>query len=39
VLRRYRRHRNWRAVRTFLYGLIAGVVALFALAMLSNPHP
>src|SRR5215470_7399762 len=39
VLRRYRRTRNWRAVRTFLYGLIAGVVALFALAMLSNPHP
>src|SRR5215469_18092006 len=39
VLRRYRRTRNWRAVRTFLYGLVVGVVALFALAMISSPHP
>src|SRR5215467_13564289 len=39
ALRRYRRQRNWRTVRIFLYGLIVGVVALFALAILSNPHP
>jgi len=39
VLRRYRRQRNWRAIRTFLYGLIVGVVTLFALALLSSPRP
>jgi hypothetical protein len=38
VLRRSRRRRHWRAVRTFTYGLVVGVVALFALALLSNPH-
>ena len=38
VLRRERHRRHWRAVRTFIFGLIAGVAALFALAMLSNPH-
>ncbi|MGA7387541.1 MAG: hypothetical protein WBW99_06365 [Pseudolabrys sp.] len=37
VLRRERHRRHWRAVRTFIFGLIAGVAALFALAMLSNP--
>jgi hypothetical protein len=39
VLRREQHHRRWRAIRTFIFGLIAGVAALFALAMLSNPHP
>jgi hypothetical protein len=39
VLQRYRRQRHWRTVRTFIYGLIAGVAVLVALAMLSNPHP
>jgi hypothetical protein len=39
VLHRGRRHRRWRTIRTFAYGLIAGVAALFALAMLTNPHP
>jgi len=39
VLRRARHRRHWRAIRTFLFGLIAGVAALFALAILSNPHP
>jgi len=39
VLRRNRRQRHWRTVRTFIYGLIAGVAVLVALAMLSNPHP
>jgi hypothetical protein len=28
-----------RAFRTFVYGLILGVVALFALALLTQPHP
>lgn len=39
VLQRNRRQRHWRTVRTFIYGLIAGVAVLVALAMLSNPHP
>jgi hypothetical protein len=39
VLRRARHRRHWRAIRTFIFGLIAGVAALFALAILSNPHP
>jgi hypothetical protein len=39
VLRRARHRRRWGAVRTFAYGLIAGVAALFALAMLNNSHP
>jgi hypothetical protein len=38
VLRRARNQRRWRAIRIFIYGLIVGVVALFALAMLSGPH-
>src|SRR6478752_288027 len=38
VLRRARNQRRWRAVRIFIYGLIVGVIALFALAMLSSPH-
>jgi hypothetical protein len=28
-----------RAVRTFIYGVIIGIAALFVLAMLNNPHP
>ena len=39
VLRHDRQHRRWRTVRTFLLGLVIGVVALFALALLSAPHP
>ncbi|HYC17547.1 MAG TPA: hypothetical protein VEC94_10085 [Pseudolabrys sp.] len=38
VLRRSRRRRHWRTVRIFIYGLVVGVVALFALALLSSPH-
>src|SRR5262245_36480331 len=38
VLRQARNQRRWRAVRTFIYGLIAGVAALVALAMLTKPH-
>jgi hypothetical protein len=33
-----RRHR-WRAIGTFIYGLVAGVVLLFIVAMLSGPAP
>ena len=36
VLRRARNQRRWRAVRIFIYGLLAGVAALVALAMLTN---
>ena len=39
VLRQRRNSRRWHAVLTFMFGVIAGVAALFALAMLSNPHP
>ncbi|HME30828.1 MAG TPA: hypothetical protein VKE53_13335 [Pseudolabrys sp.] len=39
VLRRARNQRRWRTARTFLYGLMAGVAALFAFAMLSNTQP
>ena len=28
-----------RAIRTFVYGVIIGIVALFALAMVYRPHP
>ena len=38
VLRRLRNKRRRRAVRTFIYGLVAGVAVLFALAMLTNSH-
>jgi hypothetical protein len=33
-----RSRRRWRAVFTFVLGLIVGVGALFALALLSRPH-
>jgi hypothetical protein len=39
VLGHERRHRRWQAVRTFVFGVIAGAIALIALAMLTNPHP
>jgi len=32
-----RRRRRWHAIGTFIYGLIAGVAALFILALLSRP--
>ena len=38
VLQIERRRRRWRAFRTFIYGLIVGIGALFALALL-NPGP
>jgi len=39
VLKSRRRGDHWRTIRTFVYGVVAGVIALFALAMLTNPHP
>lgn len=39
VLRRTRRRRRWLAIRAFIYGLIVGVGALFALALLNGPRP
>ncbi len=38
IYRLERSRRRWRALRTFVYGVILGVVALFALALLV-PHP
>jgi len=38
VLRIERSQRRWAAFRTFIYGVMLGVAALFALA-LYNPHP
>ncbi|HEU5020179.1 MAG TPA: hypothetical protein VFT69_19630 [Pseudolabrys sp.] len=34
-----RRRRRWRALGTFIYGVIAGMVLLFIVAMLSGPAP
>ena len=36
VLRRTRNQRRWRAVRIFIYGLLAGVATLVALAILTS---
>ena len=38
IYRLERSRRRWRAIRTFVYGLIVGIAALFVLAML-NPNP
>jgi len=38
MLRIERSRRRWRAFRTFIYGVMFGIAALFALAML-NPNP
>jgi hypothetical protein len=36
----YERGRGrWRAIRTFFYGLVAGIAALVVLALLSGPTP
>jgi hypothetical protein len=39
LARLQRSRRRWRAFLIFVLGLIAGVGALFALALLSRPHP
>jgi hypothetical protein len=33
------RRGRWRAIRTFVYGVIIGVGALFVLALLNGPNP
>jgi hypothetical protein len=39
LLQQERRRRRWRSLRTFIYGIVVGVAALFVLAMLNRPHP
>jgi hypothetical protein len=39
VLRRDRHQRRWRTIRAFIYGLIAGVAVLIAMALLYKPQP
>lgn len=39
VLRHERRHRLWRTIRTFVLGVVVGVIALVALALFANPLP
>ena len=39
LMEQERRHRRWRALRNFVLGVIAGIVALFALAAIYRPHP
>jgi hypothetical protein len=39
ILEQERRHRHWRAVRSFIFGVIVGVAALFALAVVYGAHP
>lgn len=39
VLQQERRRRRWAAFRTFIYGLVVGIAALFVLAMYYKPHP
>ncbi len=39
ILQQERRHRRWRALRSFVLGVIVGVAALFALAMLYGARP
>jgi hypothetical protein len=39
ILRLDRSRRRWRAFRTFVYGVILGIAALFALALLNGPQP
>jgi len=39
VIEQQGRHRQWRAVRSFIFGVIIGIAALFVVAMLYRPHP
>jgi len=39
MLKHEQRRGRLRAIRTFIYGVIIGVGALFVLAMLNTPHP
>jgi hypothetical protein len=39
MLKHEQRRGRLRAIRTFIYGVIIGVGALFVLALLNRPHP
>jgi predicted nucleic acid-binding Zn ribbon protein len=39
ILQQERRRRRWAAIRTFIFGILVGIAALFVLAMLNTPHP
>jgi hypothetical protein len=39
AIREERRRRIWRAVRTFIYGVLAGFGILIVMALLSTPKP
>ncbi len=39
VIQQERRGARWRALRTFILGIVVGVAALVALALLYKPHP
>ena len=39
VLEQERRSSHWRSFRGFVFGLIVGIAALFALAMFYRPYP
>jgi hypothetical protein len=39
AIREERRRRSWRALRTFVYGVLAGFGILIVLALLSTPKP
>ena len=39
VLEQERRRSHWRSFRGFVFGLIVGIAALFALAMFYRPYP
>ncbi len=39
VMLQERRGARWRALRTFIFGIVVGVAALVALALVYKPHP
>ena len=39
VMHQERRGARWRALRTFIFGIVVGVAALVALALVYKPHP
>ena len=39
IMEQERRHRRWRALRSFVLGVIVGIAALFVSVALYRPHP